>query len=72
MFVWSCMLLLELKMKDRKREAQEKRVKDLEEMRNKQQQEQERHKLGITHNLCNNHRGSSWRRYYHVVETALV
>lgn len=35
----------ELKLKDRKREAQEKRVKDLEEMRNKQQQEQERRKL---------------------------
>ncbi|XP_048743050.1 rab GTPase-binding effector protein 1-like isoform X5 [Ostrea edulis] len=35
----------ELKLKDRKREAQEKRVKDLEEMRNKQQQEQEQRKL---------------------------
>lgn len=35
----------ELKLKDRKREAQEKRVKDLEEMRNKQQQEQERRKI---------------------------
>lgn len=42
------MLVVELKLKDRKREAQEKRVKDLEEMRNKQQQEQERRKLGIT------------------------
>ncbi|XP_022339951.1 rab GTPase-binding effector protein 1-like isoform X2 [Crassostrea virginica] len=43
----------ELKMKDRKREAQEKRVKDLEEMRNKQQQEQERHKL-VVEALLNN------------------
>jgi hypothetical protein len=40
------MLFIELKLKDRKREAQEKRVKDLEEMRNKQQQEQEQRKLG--------------------------
>lgn len=35
----------ELKLKDRKREAQEKRVKDLEEMRNKQEQDQQRRKL---------------------------
>ncbi|XP_061189635.1 rab GTPase-binding effector protein 1-like isoform X1 [Saccostrea echinata] len=43
----------ELQMKDRKREAQEKRVKNLEEMRNKQQQEQEQRKL-VVDALINN------------------
>lgn len=46
------MLVLELKLKDRKREAQEKRVKDLEEMRNKQEQDQQRRKLGTTVAWC--------------------
>lgn len=46
------MLVLELKLKDRKREAQEKRVKDLEEMRNKQEQDQQPRKLGIAVAWC--------------------
>ncbi|XP_052714217.1 rab GTPase-binding effector protein 1-like isoform X3 [Crassostrea angulata] len=43
----------ELKLKDRKREAQEKRVKDLEEMRNKQEQDQQRRKLVVEATLNN-------------------